>query len=57
MLDKSNLEIKSVNQAVRYVIKQLKKKLASCDVLFVDLTKESINIPTVRVIVTGDINT
>jgi oxazoline/thiazoline synthase len=55
MSDKPNPEIKSVNQAIKYVIEQLKEKLPGCDVLFVDLTKDSINIPTVRVIVTGDI--
>ncbi|CAM4084084.1 hypothetical protein BAMA_16830 [Bacillus manliponensis] len=55
MLDKPNLKIQSVNQAIKHIIKQLKKKIPGCDVLYVDLTKDSINIPTVRVIVTGDI--
>lgn len=55
MQDRPNPEIKSVNQAIRHVIKQLKNKIPGCDILFVDLTKDLINIPTVRVIVTGDI--
>ncbi|MDC2866698.1 YcaO-like family protein [Bacillus sp. BP-3] len=55
MLDKPSLKIKSVNQAIQHIIKQLKKKIPGCDVLYVDLTKDFINIPTVRVIVTGDI--
>lgn len=55
ILDKPNPEIKSVNQGIRYVIEQLRNKIPGCDILFVNLTKDSINIPTVRVIVTGDI--
>ena len=55
ILNKPKPKIESVNEAISYIINQLKKKIPGCDILYVDLTKDLINIPTVRVIVTGDI--
>lgn len=44
-----------VDEALQYVVNQLKVKLPDCDVLFVDLTRKEFGIPAVKVIVTGDI--
>lgn len=45
----------SVYEVISHTVSKLCERLSGCDVLFVDLTKENLNIPAVRVIVTGDI--
>lgn len=49
------VELQNVSQVISDTVSQLQNRMPGCDVLYVDLTKEQIQIPTVRVIVTGDI--
>ncbi|SHN83485.1 thiazole/oxazole-forming peptide maturase, SagD family component [Desulfitobacterium chlororespirans DSM 11544] len=46
---------KSVRDLIDMTIEQLRSNMPDCDVLYVDLSREVLNIPAVRVIVTGDI--
>lgn len=49
------MEIKTVDDAIREAINLIQLKLPGADILYVDLTKDGINIPATRVIITGDI--
>lgn len=54
----SNMEaprISSVKQGIDTVTKRLKSAIPNSDVLFVDLTRKVLDVPVVRVLVTGDI--
>lgn len=48
-------EVKTVSDAMRIAIHLIQTSLPDADVLYVDLTKDGINIPATRVIITGDI--
>lgn len=53
--DMPKMEIKTVDDAIREAINLIQLKLPGADILYVDLTKDGINIPATRVIITGDI--
>lgn len=55
MKDKLEMPINSVRDAIKYTVATLQEKIPGCDVLYVDLTRDVLNIPAVRVIITGDI--
>lgn len=45
----------TVKGAIRETTKRLSKCIQGCDILFVDLTKTGLDIPVVRVLITGNI--
>ena len=53
--DMPKAEMKTVDNALQKTLDLIQLRLPSADILYVDLTKDGINIPAVRVIITGDI--
>ncbi len=53
--DRRLASFESVNEAIKVTIAQLQQKIPNCDVLYVNLTRDILNVPVVRVIITGDI--
>lgn len=45
----------SIDDLLSEVIEKIKHVIPDCDILFVDLTRDAIGIPVVRVLITGDI--
>ena len=48
-------EYETVKEILDDVVSRVKKAIPNCDIVFVNLTREKIGIPVVRVIITGDI--
>lgn len=46
---------KNVREIIQAITAQLQQKMPSCDVLYVDLTRSILEVPTVRIIITGDL--
>ena len=45
----------SVRDALNYTISRIRNTLPECDILFVDLTREAIGIPAVKMLIVGDV--
>ena len=45
----------SVRDALNYTISRIRNTLPECDILFVDLTREAIGIPVVKMLIVGDV--
>lgn len=48
-------EYSSVKQILADVVSKIRKAIPGCDVTYVNLTREAIGIPAVRVLITGDV--
>ena len=55
ILDKPTYCPSSVKNAIDSVVNLIRTRIPDCDILVVDLTKDVLEIPVVRVIVSGDI--